>query len=73
MNKDLGEQEAVGLFYAGFTTLGICLGVIAGIILGHFKVFTDNFWITFGVSTVIGMFVGASCALLKNASMAMKK
>ena len=73
MNRDLGEQEAIGLYYAGFTTLGLSLGVISGIILGHFKVFTDNFWITLVVSTVIGLFVGASFALLKNASIATRK
>ena len=72
MNRDLGEQEAIGLYYAGFTCLGLSLGVIAGIILGSFKVFTDSFWLTFSVSTVIGIVVGASFALIKNASISAK-
>jgi len=73
MNKDLGEQEAIGLYHGGFLFLGISIGAIAGIILGHFKTFTDNFWLAFGVSTGIGVLLGLSLGMIKNASLSMKK
>ena len=72
-NMDLEKQEAIGLYYGGFFLLGGAVGAIAGSILGTIGVFNGNFWITFGVSTGIGLIVGIGLGLIKNASIMRRK
>lgn len=68
---DPSAYEAIGLYYAGFTILGLVIGTAAGIILGLY-VFRPYFWIVFTVSALAGMFAGAACGMLKHASIVKK-
>jgi len=70
-NIDMARQEALGLYFAGFTLLGITVGSIIGLLLG-LTVFEKSFWITFGVSIGLGTLMGISMAMLKNAAIIMK-
>ncbi len=70
-NKETAEWyaqngEAIGLFYAAFTTIGMTLGAFLGYLLGHTLI---NTAIGFGV----GLFVGAGLGLLSNAIIALKR
>ncbi|RNC29078.1 MAG: hypothetical protein AWM53_00998 [Candidatus Dichloromethanomonas elyunquensis] len=58
--------EAIGLFYAAFTLLGMTLGAFLGYLLGHTLL---NTLIGFGV----GLFAGASLGLLSNAIIALSR
>lgn len=60
------EGEAIGLFYAAFTVLGIGIGALTGYILGHTLVNTL-------IGTGIGFFIGVGLGLLSNAVIAVKR
>ena len=72
LNRDLGEQEAIGLYYGGFLFLGLVLGAAVGAVLG-IAVFTGNFWSAMGTCIGIGAAIGLALGMIKHASIATKK
>jgi len=70
-SRNPAMDEAVGLYYGGFSLLGIIVGAVAGLLLG-LNVFPGYFCLTLIISIVVGMLVGVACAMLKHASVAEK-
>jgi hypothetical protein len=58
--------EAIGLFYAGFTTLGMTLGALSGYLLGHT-------WLNTLIGLGVGLFVGAALGLFSHAIIALTR
>lgn len=67
-NKDVAEQEAVGLLYGGFLFLGIAVGGLVGFLAsGGVPAFTAGGWIYTLVGIGVGVFVGIALGLIGNA------
>lgn len=71
LSRDPQMDEIIGLYYGGFTLIGLTLGIVIGIILS-FTYFKNYFWVTIGVSTILGIILGVGMGLLKNASLVNK-
>ena len=71
LSRDPQMDEIIGLYYGGFTLIGLTLGVVIGIILA-FTYFKNYFWVTIGVSTILGLILGARMRMLKHASLVNK-
>ena len=73
-NRDPAEYEAAGLFYAGFTTIGIVAGALAGYILsGGRPEFLDGGWIDTLIGAGAGVLAGSGLGMVGHAVKVGKK
>ena len=71
---DPAGYEAIGLFYAGFTTLGLVLGALTAYILsGGRQEFLSGGWIDTLIGAGVGVLIGAACGQISHAVIAKRK
>ena len=65
---DIYRNEEVGLFYAGFSSLGLFLGALLGFLLsGGRQEFIGGGWIDTIIGAGAGMLLGSACAQISHA------
>lgn len=73
-NLSPADYEVIGLFYAGFTVIGMVIGALAGyVISGGRQEFLYGGWIDTIVGTFVGLLIGTGLALICNAIVGIKK
>ena len=72
-NFDPSGYEAIGLFYAGFVTLGMVIGaLIAFILSGGRQEFLSGGWIDTLIGAGVGILLGVGCGQISHAIIAKK-
>lgn len=73
-NRDPAEQEAIGVFYAGFMFIGMAAGGVIGYLSGGGRMaFLSGGWIDAVIGVGVGLFIGLGLGLISNGVIAMTK
>lgn len=73
-NRDPADEEAIGLFYAGFMFFGLSIGALAGFLGGGGReVFFSGGWIDTVIGGVVGAVTGLGSGMISHAVIVLKK
>lgn len=73
-NQYTAERQAVGLFYAGFISLGLSIGALAGFLgSGGRDVFLSGGWVDTLIGVAVGALIGLGMGLISNAVLVLKQ
>ena len=72
-NFDPADQDAIGLFYAGFTVFGLSIGALVGFLSsGGREMFLSGGWIDTLIGVIVGAVIGSGFGLISNAIIVLK-
>lgn len=72
-NRDPASDEAIGLFYASFPTLGLIIGGLIGYLAsGGRTMFLSGGWIDTLIGIAVGILVGAALGMMSHGAIALK-
>lgn len=73
-NRDPADDEAIGLFYAGFLFFGVSIGSLAGLFVGGGReMFVSGGWIDTVIGGAVGTVIGLGLGMISNAIIVLKK